>query len=100
MRPKPANYWFTPALNKLKLAKRLLERVWSKSHSIEDLKLLRTASNHCHAGIIKAKRVNNSTLIASEALFTYEARRKRREDESPLSGANEAREQMCLSLGR
>ena len=27
---------------------------------------------------------------ANEALFTYEARRKRREDESPLSGANEA----------
>ena len=35
--PKPANHWFTPALNKLKRAKRHLERVWSKSHSIEDL---------------------------------------------------------------
>ena len=40
---------------------------------------------------------------ANEALFTYEARRKRREDESPLSGANEAlflrnarRETECL----
>ena len=62
---KPANHWFTPALNKLKLTKRHLERVWSKSHSIEDLKLLRTASNHYHAAIIKAKRVYNSTLIAS-----------------------------------
>ena len=65
LHPKPANHWFTPALNKLKLAKRHLERVWSKSHSIEDLKLLRTASNHYHAAIIKAKRVYNSTLIAS-----------------------------------
>jgi Endonuclease-reverse transcriptase len=43
MRPKPANHWFTAALNKLKLTKRHLERVWSKSHSNEDLKLLRTA---------------------------------------------------------
>ena len=63
--PKPANHWFTPALNKLKRAKRHLERAWSKSHSTEDLKLLRTASNHYHAAIIKAKRVYNSTLIAS-----------------------------------
>ena len=65
LHPKPANHWFTPALNKLKLTKRHLERVWSKSHSIEDLKLLRTASNHYHAALIKGKRVYNSTLIAS-----------------------------------
>ena len=52
LHPKPANHWFT------------LERVWSKSHSVEDLELLRTASNHYHAAIIKAKRVYNSTLIA------------------------------------
>jgi hypothetical protein len=64
MHPKPANHWFTPALNKLKLVKRHLERVWSKSHSNEDLKLLRTATNY-HAAIVKAKRVCNSTLIAS-----------------------------------
>jgi hypothetical protein len=36
LRPKPANHWFTPALIKLKLAKRHLERVWSKSLSNED----------------------------------------------------------------
>ena len=65
LHPKPANHWFTPALNKLKLTKRHLERVWSKSHSSEALKLLLTASNHHHTVIIKAKRVYNSTLIAS-----------------------------------
>ena len=33
LHPKPANHWFTPALNKFKLTKRHLERVWSKSLS-------------------------------------------------------------------
>jgi hypothetical protein len=49
---------------KLKLAKRHLERVWSKSNFNEDLKLLSIASNHYHIAIIKAKRVYNYTLIA------------------------------------
>ena len=40
IRPKPSQPWFTPALNKLKSAKRRLERAWSKSHSSDDLKLL------------------------------------------------------------
>ena len=62
---KPANHWFTSALNKLKLAKRHLERIWSRSHSSEDLKNLRSATNHYHAAIIKAKRTYNSTLISS-----------------------------------
>jgi exonuclease III len=65
IRTKAANPWYTPALKKLKLAKRHLERVWSRSHSSEDHKNLRTATNHYHAAIIKAKRAYNSTLISS-----------------------------------
>ena len=65
LRLKPANQWFTPALNKLKLAKRHLERVWSRTHSAQDLGAFRTASNHFHSAIIKAKRDYNSTLISS-----------------------------------
>ena len=64
-RTKPSNKWFTPALNKLKKAKRLLERVWSQSHSAEDLKFFRSATNRYHAAIIKAKRKFNSSLISS-----------------------------------
>jgi hypothetical protein len=33
IRLKPANPWFTPALNKLKHACRSLQRVWLRSHS-------------------------------------------------------------------
>jgi hypothetical protein len=65
MRPKPANQYFTPALRKLKLAECHRERVWSKSHSNNDLKLLRTATNYYHAAVFKAESVCNSTLIAS-----------------------------------
>ena len=65
LRLKPANQWFTPALNKLKLAKRHLERVWFRSHSAEDLRALHTASNQYHSAIIKAKKHYNSTLISS-----------------------------------
>ena len=57
--------WFSSLLKKLKLSKRHLERVWSRSHSSEDLKNFRTATNLYHASIIKAKRAYNSSLIAS-----------------------------------
>jgi exonuclease III len=67
LRLKPANPWFTPALRKLKLAKRHLERVWSKSHSAEDLSTLRSVSNKYFASIIKAKRDYNATLISSQS---------------------------------
>ena len=50
--------WFTPALNKLKSVKRRLERAWSKSHSSDDLKLLRSATDHYHAAVIKAKKTS------------------------------------------
>ena len=55
IRSKPSQPWFTPALNKLESAKRRLERAWSKSHSSDDLKLLRSATNHYHAAVIKDK---------------------------------------------
>jgi exonuclease III len=66
IRSKPPKPWFTPALNKLKSAKRRLERAWSKSHSSEDLKLLRSATNRYHAAVIKAKRNFNISLISSQ----------------------------------
>jgi HEPN domain-containing protein len=65
LRQKPSNPWFTAALKKLKLAKRHLERTWSRSHSSIDLKNFRSASNHYHAAIIKAKKAYNIGLIAS-----------------------------------
>ena len=49
----------------MKLSKRYLECVWSRSHSSEDLKNLRTATNLYHASIIKAKRAYNCSLISS-----------------------------------
>jgi len=56
-RTKPRNPWYTLALKKLKLAQLHLERIWSRTHSFEDLKNLRcSATNHYHAAIIKAKR--------------------------------------------
>jgi hypothetical protein len=58
---KPANHYFTPGLNKLKLAKRHLKRLWSKSHSLEDLRVLQTPSNHYHV-IIK---LNESITLIS-----------------------------------
>ena len=57
---------FTPALNKLKSAKRRLERAWSKSHSSDDLKLLGSATNHYHAAVVKAKRNFNISLVSSQ----------------------------------
>jgi len=48
-RTKP---WYTLALKKLELAKRHLERIWSHTYSFEDLKNLRSATNHYHAAII------------------------------------------------
>jgi len=52
-RTKPRNPWYILALKKLKLAKRHLERIWSRTHLFEDLKNLRSATNHYQAAIIK-----------------------------------------------
>ena len=62
LRPKPSNTWFTPALQKLKSARRHLEKIWSWSHSTFDLKLLRSATNHYHTSIIKAKKLYSSII--------------------------------------
>jgi hypothetical protein len=62
-----AHPWFTPALNKLKHARRTLQRVWLRSHSAANLKLLRTATNHYHAAITNAKRDYFSNLISTNA---------------------------------
>jgi hypothetical protein len=67
IRTKPPSPWFTQALQKLKLAKHRLERIWSRTHSFEDHKNLRSATNHYHAAIIKAKRSYNSSLISSSS---------------------------------
>jgi len=66
-RTKPRNPWYTLALKKLKLAKRHLERIWSRTHSFEDLKNLRSATNHYYAALIKAKRTYNYSLILSSS---------------------------------
>ena len=42
-----------------------LKKIWSQSHSTSDLKLLRSATNHYHTLIIKAKKLHNSTLLSS-----------------------------------
>ena len=65
LRPKPSNPWFTPALQKLKSNRRHLEKIWSRTHSTFDLKLLKSATNHYHTSIIKAKKLYNSTLLSS-----------------------------------
>ena len=64
-RPKPSNPWFSPTLAKLKSTRCHLKKIWSSSHSLLDLKLLRSATNNYHAAIIKAKKLYNSSLISS-----------------------------------
>ena len=67
IRAKPQNLWFTPALSKLKSARRHLERIWFTTRSSQDLKLFRTATNSYHSAIIRAKKVFNSSLISSSS---------------------------------
>jgi len=57
--------WFTSSLSKLKSVRRQLERLWSRTHSAVDFKLLRSATNHYHAAIIRSKKAYNSALISS-----------------------------------
>jgi len=56
IRTKPRNHWFIQALNILELTKRHLERIWSRTHSSEDLKNLHSSTDHYHAAIVNAKR--------------------------------------------
>ncbi len=67
LRAKPPNLWFTPALSKLKSARRHLERIWLRTRSSPDLKLFRSATNSYHSAIINAKKVFNSSLISSSS---------------------------------
>jgi Reverse transcriptase (RNA-dependent DNA polymerase)/Endonuclease-reverse transcriptase len=64
-RPKPPNPWFTRDLKRLKSARRKLQSKWRMSHSFEDLRILKSATNFYHAAIIKAKKLYNSSLISS-----------------------------------
>ena len=43
----------------------VFEKIWSRTHSTFDLKLLKSATNHYHTSIIKAKKLYNSTLLSS-----------------------------------
>ena len=67
IRAKPPNPWFTPALAKLKYARRHLEKIWLRTKSSHNLKLLHTATNTYHSAIIHAKQVFNSSLISSSS---------------------------------
>ena len=65
---KPKNPWFTPVLHSLKSNCRRLRRIWSSSHSAIDHSNLRSATNHYHASILKAKRhYYHSTLVSSKS---------------------------------
>ena len=65
VKSKSSQPWFTSSLSKLKSVRRKLERSWSSTHSASDFKLLRSATNHYHAAIIRAKKAFNSSLISS-----------------------------------
>ena len=65
IRPKHANPWYTSPLHKLKTGCRRLEKSWNNSHSLLDLQILKSATNHYHRAIIKAKQIYNSSLISS-----------------------------------
>jgi len=67
IRAKFPNLWFTPALSKLKSARRYLERIWFHHPSFHDLKFFRTATNSYHSAIIRAKKVFNSSLTSSSS---------------------------------
>ena len=65
IRAKPINRWFTPALSTLTSAHRHIERLWLRTHSPLQLKLLRTATNKYHFAIVDAKKRFNASLVSS-----------------------------------
>ena len=65
IRAKPINKWFTPALSKLKSARRHIERLWLRTRSPNQLKLFRIATNKYHSAIIDAKKCFNASFVAS-----------------------------------
>ena len=62
---KPANPWYSPALHDLKSACRRLSMIYQRSLSLIDHTRLRTALNHYHACILKAKRSYHAKLVSS-----------------------------------
>ena len=64
-KPRKPNPWYTPALLALKSARRHLERKYISTHSVQDYKILRTATNQYHKLIAHAKRQFNAQLIQS-----------------------------------
>ena len=64
---KPLNPWFTPALSKIKSARRLLKRIWLTNRSSHNLDIFCTATNSYRRAIIRAKKVFNSSLISSSS---------------------------------
>ena len=67
IRAKPVNKWFTPALSTLKSARRHIERLWLRTRSPHQHKLLRTATNKYHSAIIDAKKRFNASLVSSSS---------------------------------
>jgi len=61
IRTKPRNPGYSRAVKNLNY----LNVICSRTHSSEDLKNLRSATNHYHAAIIKAIRTYKSSLILS-----------------------------------
>ena len=64
MQPKP-NPWWNSTIQQLKSTCHHFETIWKMSHSTHDLQILRSATNHYHSAIIKAKKIYNASLISS-----------------------------------
>ena len=59
--------WITSEILSLKSARRRLERTYIASHSIFDIKLLRSATNRYHKFIAAAKRSFYASLVQSSS---------------------------------
>ena len=59
--------WITPEILSLKSARRRLERTYIASHSILDLKLLRSSTNRYHNFIAAAKNSFHAALVQSSS---------------------------------
>ena len=59
--------WITPEILSLKSARRRLERTYIVSHSIFDLKLLRSSTNRYHKFIATAKKSFYTELVQSSS---------------------------------
>ena len=59
--------WITPEILSLKSARRRLVRTYIASHSIFDLKLLRSSTNRYYKFIAAAKKPFYATLVKSSS---------------------------------